>query len=155
MVYKWKTPGFYSMSADTAAQEIKRIERVDGAITPVGIVDASRPTEAVLHTCFDWNDATAAEQWRQQQARALIRNIVEVHVAEPEKTEPVIVRAFVHVDGEERNVYRQLNVVVNEENGRDRLLQTAMRELSDFREKYKSLVEFAAIFAMIDELLRV
>ena len=46
-----------------------------GRLTPAVIVkDARRPT-SILHDQFEWDDGKAAQQWREEQARVLIRSI--------------------------------------------------------------------------------
>src|SRR3990167_767507 len=37
--------------------------------------DARNPTSP-LHVCFEWDDGLAAEAWREQQARTLMRSVV-------------------------------------------------------------------------------
>lgn len=46
-----------------------------GRITAPEVLDAARPESSPIHDCFDWNDSEAAEKWRLEQARELIRRV--------------------------------------------------------------------------------
>lgn len=48
-------------------------------LTPAIVVDEARDAAHPLHSRFDWNDATAGEAWRRQQAHELIQ-IGRAHV---------------------------------------------------------------------------
>ena len=68
---------------DEAAAELKRMEDKRGRLTPQEIVEAARPEDSILHGCFEWDDGKAAEAWRLEQARELIRRVkIEVVVEE-------------------------------------------------------------------------
>ena len=47
-------------------------KRNGGRITAEQLVDAARDADSPLHDYFEWDDSTAAHQWRITQARALI-----------------------------------------------------------------------------------
>jgi hypothetical protein len=55
--------------------EIERLEDRRGRITPELVLDAARDKRSVLHDCFDWDDTIAAERWRLEQSRELIRSV--------------------------------------------------------------------------------
>ena len=46
-----------------------------GRITAHAVLDAARPASSPIHDCFDWDDSEAAEKWRLEQARELIRRV--------------------------------------------------------------------------------
>ena len=52
--------------ADTAAGELRRIERVHRVLRPGDVVEESRDPDAPLHGCFTWDDAKAGEKLRLQ-----------------------------------------------------------------------------------------
>jgi len=79
------------IDAQTAGSELDRIRRRDGTIRPAAVVDEARPEEAPLHPAFEWNDPVAAEQWREHQARTLIR-VVRVVPAAPQEPRVASVR---------------------------------------------------------------
>jgi hypothetical protein len=79
------------VDAQTAGDELARIQSRHGQITAPLVVDEARPDEAPLHPVFEWNDAVAAEQHRQHQARTLIRSVQIEQADEPP------LPAYVHV----------------------------------------------------------
>lgn len=57
-----------------ARAEIARISTENnGKITPFLVVESARDPESPIHDYFDWDDASAAEKYRIEQARGLIR----------------------------------------------------------------------------------
>jgi len=46
-----------------------------GDMTPETVLDAARDENSALHGWFDWSDDAAAEKWRLQQARQLIKTV--------------------------------------------------------------------------------
>jgi hypothetical protein len=62
-------------------------------LTPAEVVDAARDPRSALHGQFVWDDSDAAEMFRLQQARALIKR-VRVEVVRSDQ-EVVIVPAFI------------------------------------------------------------
>ena len=147
MVYQWKIPGLYSVSAQAAGEELEKIYRERGALEPANIVDASRPENAVLHPCFEWRDDVAAEKWREQQARGICNCIITVE--ERKDKEPIAVRAFFHAQGS----YHPTPVIIREDDKFNDLYQSALREFVAIREKFSMLSDredLRAIFSAID-----
>lgn len=147
MVYSWKLPGLYDVSAQCAGEEIERIYHKRGQCDAADVVDESRPESAVLHPCFEWSDPVAAELWREQQARGIINCIVTV--SETKKGEPVEVRAFPHV----ADTYRPLDVVLESKDMETEMKESALREFLAFKRKldtYKSLDAVRPVLKEID-----
>lgn len=145
MTYQWKLPGIYDVPAQQAGEELDRIYRDRGRLEPTDIVSESRPEDAPLHPCFEWDDAIAAERYRENQASGIVRAIVTV---DTERKENNGVRAFVHVE----NTYQPMAVVVQSRDKMQKLLQSAMNELSAFRKKYGKLSELEPVFSAIDSV---
>ena len=143
MVYQFKLPGLYPVSAQTAGEELHRIYTDKGQLKPADVVDESRPTSAPLHPCFEWNDEVAAEKYREVQAGNLIRSITVVH--ETPTYEPVEVRAFV----KPLETYAPIEVVVNSEEQMAALLESALAELKAFEKKYATLSQLSPVFEAI------
>lgn len=146
MIYQWKTP-LWRIDAQKAGEEMERIAKERNQLTPNVIVSESRLETALLHDYFEWNDAKAAEQYRETQAQAILRNIVTINVNEKPLAEPV--RAFVSIAGE----YRSIDVVIETQPYKDELLKKALDELQSFKRKYSALSELDAIFNAIDKTL--
>jgi len=74
--YAWKLIGFSKgLDINEAVIELERIKNLYGELTPQTVLDASRPEDAFLHKLFNWDDASAAEHYRLQQARTILNNI--------------------------------------------------------------------------------
>lgn len=148
MTYKWKLDGLYSVPAQDAGAELERICDQRGGMEAADIVDESRPETAVLHPCFEWDDPTAAEKWREQQARNLCCCLVAVEDTQSASA-PVEVRAFVHVG----QSYQHISVVVNDEEKYAELEATVLRELRAIVERNRILADrpaLKALFSAID-----
>lgn len=146
MTYQWKLPGLMPVPAQTAGEELERIYQAHGAIDPAFVVDESRPESAPLHPCFEWDDHIAAEKYRQNQARMVIRSVVTVQ--ETHSGQPVSVRAFVQTETE----YKPISVAMSSEEQMEELLGTALQELSAFRRKYAVLSALMPVFSAIDQI---
>lgn len=146
MVYSWKLPGLYAVSAQAAGEELQRIYTERGRMDAQDIVEESRPESAPLHPCFEWDDAVAAEKYRCHQARQIVCSIIVQQDAG--EAEPVTVRAFVNVE----ETYRPISVVVNSEEQMDELLTTALSELKSFERKYATLSKLRPVFEAIKTL---
>lgn len=123
-----------------------------GELQPKVVVDAARADDSPLHHSFDWDDSAAAEKWRLQQARQLIRATVTY---EKLGNKSIPVRVFVSLtpDREEDGAgYRLLSTVMSDAGHRQQMLTDAMAEMVRFKEKYRQLSELAKVFAAMDEV---
>lgn len=150
MVYQYKVP-YARVSAQTAGEELARIEKEKGSLTPELVVDESRREEAPLHPVFEWDDKKAAEHYRVMQAGSLIRNVT-VKIEEAPRMEPT--RAFVNVApvGQRKGIFVSIKNAMDDEETRETVVARALAELEKVREKYKDLHELAGIFSEIDRL---
>lgn len=147
MIYKWKTYN-YKTSAAVAGSVCEELDRTVG-LTPENLVDASRPEDAPLHQEFEWNDELAAEEYRKTQARLLISNLSIV--IEEQKQEPV--RAFFSLQsGFRKNsgLYESTIMILGDDQKREKLLETAKKELEAFKKKYQLFSELADVFEAIN-----
>ena len=145
MIYKVKSGARLPVSAQVAGEECERLES-SGGLTPANLVNASRPDDAPLHGCFEWDDSVAAEKYRERQASYIIRSI---EVSVERSSEPV--RAFVPVVSENSREFRSIGVVLRSSDSREALLDSAKRELMAFVRKYRALNELSDVFAAIEE----
>src|SRR3990172_3599405 len=99
MKYKWKRM-IKGLSPQIAGEQIaKIIQANNGHIKPVDVVESAKPVRSPLHNTFDWNDRSAAEKYRVEQAKYILRQLVIVRIQEDD--EPIIIRAFVSVRDED------------------------------------------------------
>ena len=144
MVYQWKNGSFIKSDANLAGRMCEQLEAT-GDLSAKALLDANRPEDAPLHNEFEWDDSVAAEQYRLSQAR----HIINCLVVSEEKQEPT--RAFFNIQRSEGQ-YHSLDLIMRNEDTREALLETALRELSAFQHKYSQLKELANVFASIDEI---
>ena len=147
MVYQWKSGcRITGISAEVAAAECNRLEK-EGRLTAENLLDENRAEDAPLHSAFEWDDSIAAEEYRRDQARYIIRCIVLAPEAEEKKAAPV--RAYFTV---QPTVYQSVDVILSSQDSRELLLRKALSELRAFQVKYAGLKRLAPVFSAIDEV---
>ena len=135
---------FHGADAQKVADELEQIG--DDNLTPSQIVDAARNPETELHKCFEWNDAIAAEKYRERQARCIMHNLVFIEQEIP-KDRPEI---RVHYCPQMGKGYVQTKKIVRNEDSYKKLLEMAWAELRAFKIKYGMLEELKEIMDLID-----
>lgn len=110
-------------------------ERSGGHLVPNAVVKAAKDPKSPLHHHFEWKDTIAAEKYRLDQARALIRcvNIVDT------RTESGVIRAFVSIRDKGGVSYRTMDEVLNSADLQAKVLAAAERDLLAFENRYKAL----------------
>ncbi len=152
MSYQWRIPGKYYCTADAAGAEIELCANEDGFVSPSAVVERAKAPTSAIHTCFEWDNKTAADRYRIHQAGELIRNIVVVVDTTPESP-PVPVRAFVNIKGDSERGYKSITAVVNDPGEYAYMLACAKNELEAFSRKYVSLAELRSVMDAIREVL--
>lgn len=148
MIYQWKELARVPVNAQAAGEEIERIRtRQNGRLEPQDLVAASREPTAPLHPVFEWNDAVAAEAYRIDQARYVIRSLV-VQIGTNPDAPPV--RAFVSVVRGTDHSYTSTAHALADPDLRQQVLERALAELQSWRRRYSEMVELAQVFAQID-----
>ncbi len=120
---------------EDAYEVVKALEREKGEVRPRDLVEAARDPQNPIHPLITWDDQVAAQRWREHEAQELIRAL-EVKVLVPEVKEPVRVRAY-HSTG--RGAYEHLSAVQTSRSKRERVMESAVRELEAIQEKVKAL----------------
>lgn len=144
IISSWKMPGIFNADPQKVAEEILSI---GDEVTPAQIVEMARNEETELHKCFDWDDHSAAEKWRKQQARQILCYLV-IKEDNP-KPDTVPVRVFQKND---TGCYKQSAIIFRQPDEYQKLLQAAYAELLAFKKKYARLQELSEILALIDEV---
>lgn len=158
--YEWKPGSRIRVDAQIAGKELERIAVRDGDVVPLTIVQESREPQAPLHEHFEWDDTVAAESYREDEARKLIRSLVVVHVRNDTEDELPPVRALVRVtdapldlyEMTEPKHYTSIAKVMSNDDLRDRYVRQAFSTLSSWRDRYRDIEDFARIFTEIDAL---
>jgi hypothetical protein len=135
---------YKNVNAQMVADEISTI---GDEVTPARIVDLARDEKTELHKCFEWDDRKAAEAYRIEQAKTVLR----VLVVKQEKEEQLFrspVRLYYKTDSSKG--YTKITTIVNNEDLYQDLLRRAYAELRAFKIKYACLTELHDIFELIN-----
>lgn len=134
------------------AAELEAIENEHGQLRPEDVVNVASRPDHPLHDCFEWDDSVAAEQYRIDQARTLIRSVrYEIQVNETQ------VRAVKYVRDESapEKVARYMNVTkLTEEELIARTLETEVQRIKALIERGRGIAANLQRAAEFDALLR-
>ena len=130
-------------------------KRVIGeSYTPQQIVDKARDESTELHKCFEWDDSIAAEKYRCEQARHVIRMLVVSREPKKDDPKPHTVRVIMSTNDND-NHYQQVQIAVRNEDSYQKLLKKALEELDAFKRKYSTIAELENVIEAIEEALSV
>ncbi|WP_164145873.1 hypothetical protein [Stenotrophomonas maltophilia] len=138
------------MTANNEAirKELEQLKSA-GVIQPADVVARASDPASAMHNWFQWDDTEAAQAYRLQQARQLLRVFVTV---ETKDNKPV--RAFVSLgtDRYGEGGYRTMAEVLSDEEMRAQLLADAVKELRSAEKKYRQLQELSGVWSALDEV---
>ncbi len=144
MVYKWKPMAMVKADAQKAGEVCEELQNTIG-LTARNLLEVSRPEEAPLHNEFEWDDSIAAEAYREEQARYIIRQLV----IQTEEEQPATVRAFFKIEGK---TYEDVGTILMSPTKTQAMLERALTEFRAFRAKYYSLKELTPLFEAYSEV---
>jgi hypothetical protein len=153
----WKSGSQFKLDAETAYREVERVRaKHGGEATAETVLQAASSKRNPLHGEFEWDDPTAAHEYRLEQARRLLRSI-EV-IREDVKTDrPSRVYEVVTVrnddGGKARKIYQSVDEIMTDPDTRAELLSRALRELVAWQRRYRNLQELAIVFRAAEEVL--
>jgi hypothetical protein len=153
MIYQFNSPamaGIVPVPAQKVGERLEKIRRKAGKLTKEAVVEDARPVNSPLHSIFEWDDTVAAEKFRLDQARFLIKSITVV--VNREQKSPV--RAFVNVKEKEdtKKAYTSISDAMSDPKLRAQVLDRAFAELESWKNRYRHLEEFADIIDAINGL---
>ena len=124
-----------------------------GMVKPEDVVEFAKAPTTALHSVFTWDDTKAAEAYRLQQARQILRIVVEVLPGD----DPLKYRATVSLKEDRYNGmgYRIMADVLTDARLREIMLIEARADMAIFMEKYESLKELAAVFEAMGKVVKV
>lgn len=152
MVYQWKPRFNVPVDAQVAGEELERLRvRNNGQLTPPSVVRAAEPEDSPLHPAFEWDDEEAAQKFREDQARYMLRGITVSVERDGEAAKPI--RAFVNVEADDDSRgYIDVITAMSDKALRQQVLARAKQELDDWRNRYNEYAELAGVFEAIDRL---
>jgi hypothetical protein len=120
----------------------------NGHLTPKAVVSEARNNRSVLHRHFEWDDAVAAEAFRLDQARTLIRSIRVVD-DENDETPP----AWVSISDKGGTSYRTLQDVLDSADLQAQALKQAERDLDAFQKRYRQFEDICDVIKSAREII--
>lgn len=148
MVYKYAPGSHIKTDPNITGRMCEELEKTEDGLTAQTLLDANRPKDAPLHREFEWDDAAAAEAYRLDQARYILRSLVIV----PSEDKPKETVRAIFTIGEGR--YESIRTILATPEKKSALLVVALRELEAFKRKYATLEELALVFNAIKETER-
>jgi len=127
--------GSYILKTDEQAQMVgEHIEYLmktnNNEVSPTLIVQDAKSKKSPLHTYFEWDNDKASKDWRLQQARQLLNNIVEVVVVKGVENEQ---KSFFNVvNSKQERVYVKLDTVLRDSDYRVQLIEQAETQIQAF-----------------------
>lgn len=154
--FSWKPGAQFPVEAEVAADTIIGLQKTLGkeTITAKELLDASREEEAPLHSCFEWDDTVAAEQYRVYQARKVIGSIEIKYVKNDTPAHLEQSRYFINVAPNAPKVQGQfatIDIAFSNDKYRNTVLKDALRNLRAFQLKYNRYTELSGVFKAIND----
>jgi hypothetical protein len=112
-----------------------------GELTPLAVVEKARAKSHPLHLHFEWDDSVAAEAYRLDQARSLIRL---VRVEDDDAAEGTS-RAFISINDGDGSSYRPIASVKRSADLQLAVLKQAQRDLEAWERRYRELTDICQI----------
>ena len=103
---------------------IQRIYERDGEVKPTTVVREARDKSSPLHGVFEWNDSKAAQQYRLNQARRIIRAVKITVEEQPEQL--IHVPTIETQESSREGTYKPVSVVVESQDEFSRALDEAL-----------------------------
>ena len=132
-------------------KELERVNLKHACLKPAALVKESKPKRAKLHSYFTWDDERAADLYREDEARRIIRSVRLVKEDMPEQEQPVV-RAYVNVcaHDEEKSftghAYVPVRKAVEDPNYKQQMLDGAKREQLLWLRRYEDIKDLAPDF---------
>jgi hypothetical protein len=148
--YTYKRDYNFPVEAEAGKIELERIrDKYQGLLKPEYVVDESRSKNAALHGIFEWNDPVAAEKYRHIQAGNYMRSIVVV-------MENTQIRAYhnvtIQTESSTERGYLPIEVVKKDQKLWSQVMDQAMKDLVNIKNKYRNLNELNSVFEEIEKL---
>ena len=148
--YKWKPYSRVGVPAQTVGERLDYLRKKYKRLTPQIIVSDAKPKDSVLHKAFEWNNNKAADLYRVDQARYMMRSIVICTLPTGEKCKPT--KMWISIRSEkDKNKREDIHIYDAMSNPKLRriVLKQALDELQQWKRRYEDYVELAEIFQAI------
>jgi hypothetical protein len=126
-------------------QHLQAIRDDRGTLTPAVVVETARNPDHPLHNRFEWDDTLAAEQWRLEQARQLLKVTFRVNLSKPTDLRAFIVQKS---GGMAHSEHVPTEEVLADPFAAELLLRQMKRDWQIFKRRYDSMAEFASFIRL-------
>lgn len=149
MIYQWRDGSRFKSAPQGTGEFLEKVaKKHEGVLTAGVVVDAARSNKSIIHGEFEWDNEVAAEDYRKEQARLLLRSLVTVQTVG--KTEQAVRTYFVVHEGESRAYVPTLRILSDTEM-RGELLSEALSALKSLQRKYAMLTELTPVWAALQQ----
>ena len=147
--FNWRMKGLAKgVSPSIAAEEIKRLQELHGAVTPEILVEEARKRRSPLHPIFEWDDTKAAYNYRLQQARTLLNNIQVTIISDGEPRKIDCYEVTTRNEG-----YKSIDTFTP--NDVEFVRDSCMKNLSYWKEKLRTYKEFDKVRELLEQAILV
>lgn len=140
-----------NQNANVYGQEIftlmKKLKKQ--TIKPEDVVEDATRQNAAYHDYFEWDDDIAGDAYRKEQARDMMRSIVQVVAIDSDHDEEV--RILYNVVINDESVYAPKDLVFSDRELSDQVLGYALKEMHAWSKRYKTYRELSGVRKAIKE----
>lgn len=145
--YHWAAGYHAKVEAEKAGRALARLAK-DGELSAEQVLSAAKSERSPLHPVFEWDDTTAAHEYRLTQARTLTRSLRIVTAEHPEPE-----RVYFHVKiVEGLDAYVTSARVLSDPELYEVLKAQALAAITSARDRYREVDELGAVWAAVDQL---
>jgi hypothetical protein len=130
------------VNTDNVREILQGIYDDNGILTRKLVVEIAQDESHPLHHRFDWDDRTAGQSWRLEQAGQLIRTARVSYKEADEDSDERSVAAFHALPNPRGWVYEPAHVIAEDPFKRRMLLNAMRREWLAFKRRYERFEEF-------------
>ena len=125
-------------------------------LTADSLLKKASKKSSSLYEFFDWDNSSAGDKWRLQQARTLIN---EIKIIVEDKEIYAFENVNISIANKEDSVknkfssreYKPIVEIMDNADFKQQLIQRALAEAKYWKERHSELVELNSIFCSIDE----
>jgi len=125
--------------------------QVKYGLTADSLLKKASKKSSSLYEFFDWDNSSAGEKWRLQQARVLI-NEIKIIVDDKEMYAFENVNVSIIEKESSSREYKSIVEIINNANYRQQLIQRALFEATYWKNRHSELTELNPIFSLITEI---
>lgn len=152
VTYRWANDARMTGDPQAVGEAIEKLASRHGGVCPKeALVRAARSPKHPAHGLFEWDDTVAAERYRNDQARKIMRTLVFVV---EEREAPAFVKVEVTDDeGKAHEGFLRTDKAMSAPNAKDQVLAAAIAQLRGLQRRYSVLSEtLQPVWDALDEV---